>query len=223
MFYIFVLRLKDDKYYVERTDNPLERLAAHCSGDATRWTRIFPPCEVIETLANMDPFDEDKMVKQYMQKYGIDNVRGGSYINQKLTQTQLIALRAELWRVQMACMRCGRSGHGHNSCYSNFDVDGNELIPHGHDKIPTCTRCGRKRHSVDECVARLTIDKRPLEPRPMPHIGCIGNGSCFSVIHGLYRRHRCPYNCQLSTCTNCNGRFPAKRMYENHCKTCWST
>jgi hypothetical protein len=36
-------------------------------------------------IKNCSSFDEDKYVKEYIAKYGIDKVRGGSYVTNDLT------------------------------------------------------------------------------------------------------------------------------------------
>jgi len=46
------------------------------------------PLRVVETVAICQNDEINFFVKKYMKFYGIDNVRGGSYINKKLTDTE---------------------------------------------------------------------------------------------------------------------------------------
>lgn len=65
---------------------------------------------------NVSPFEEDKVTKEYMYKYGIDNVRGGSYANVKLSNFHIDALNMEMWSVNDLCNICGKSGHFAKHC-----------------------------------------------------------------------------------------------------------
>ena len=46
-----------------------------------------------------------------MGKYGIDNVRGGSYVQLILPQEQREMLQREIWSAQNRCVNCGEEGH----------------------------------------------------------------------------------------------------------------
>ena len=93
---IYILRLEGGKYYVGKSDNPTKRYQEHLNGSGSAWTKKYPPVSVLEIRANADPFDEDKLTKECMKKYGIDKVRGGSYSNIKLDETQIEFLNKEL-------------------------------------------------------------------------------------------------------------------------------
>jgi len=94
--HLYVISLGNEKYFVCYTDT-MDRwkIFVECQF-------LFPfvnkhgPNEIIETLWNVDEFDIDKTVKKYMAKYGIDNVRGGSYQQEKLTDIQETVLKQEL-------------------------------------------------------------------------------------------------------------------------------
>jgi hypothetical protein len=47
----------------------------------------YKPIELIELLPNCDDYDEDKHTIKYMDKYGIDTVRGGSFVLIQLDKT----------------------------------------------------------------------------------------------------------------------------------------
>lgn len=120
MTIIYVLSLLDNKYYVGRTDNFTNRMKEHEMGGASAWTTKYPPLEVVEKIDDASPFDEDKYVKQYMSKYGIDNVRGGSYIAITLPPEQYSAIQREIRMATNACLSCGGNGHFAKDCYLKY-------------------------------------------------------------------------------------------------------
>jgi hypothetical protein len=94
MVYIYTLKLNRGKYYVGKTSNPHFRIESHFNSDGSRWTKIYKPLKLLELIQG-DDYDEDKYTKMYMDKYGIDNVRGGSYTSVNLddeTKSQLLKI-----------------------------------------------------------------------------------------------------------------------------------
>ena len=83
---VYALKLADGKYYIGKSDNIEQRLHDHFSGSGSAWTREYKPIKVIERRENVSRFEEDKMTKEYMEKYGIDNVRGGAYTQVDLSE-----------------------------------------------------------------------------------------------------------------------------------------
>ena len=78
---IYILGLKGSKYYVGKTSNIDKRIIQHHKGSGSAWTRKNPVNKLLRVYNNCDPYDEDKYTLKLMDKYGIDNVRGGSYVN----------------------------------------------------------------------------------------------------------------------------------------------
>ena len=77
---IYVLELVDGNYYVGITYNLNIRLSQHLSGSGAGWTRLHKPIRVVEVFfEGCDRKMEDEVTKRYMEKYGKDKVRGGSY------------------------------------------------------------------------------------------------------------------------------------------------
>ena len=76
MVFIYILRCLGDKYYIGYTNTPNFSIENH---DYNEWTRTYKPVEIIEIFDNCDRYDENKYTIKYMDKYGIDNVRGGSW------------------------------------------------------------------------------------------------------------------------------------------------
>ena len=72
---IYILKLENNKYYVGKTKNLQGRLNNHKS----KWTQVHRPIGLYKQISNCDSYDEDKYTLKMMNKFGIDNVRGGSY------------------------------------------------------------------------------------------------------------------------------------------------
>src|SRR5271169_6557593 len=93
---IYVLRLKGGKYYIGKTDKDVEvRFQEHVRGNGSAWTRQFQPINIIEHRKMVSVLDEDTVTKEYMLNYGIENVRGGSYVQLQLDGYQMDALLSE--------------------------------------------------------------------------------------------------------------------------------
>ena len=126
---IYILELAHGKYYVGKTSNLAQRLEEHQKGNGSRWTQIHPMVKLVESFQG-DVFDEDKYVKIYMMKYGIDQVRGGSYSQVKLDDDARAAVTKELHGTSDSCFRCGRDNHFVQQCYAKHHVDGTALTRH---------------------------------------------------------------------------------------------
>lgn len=125
---LYVLQCEDNRYYIGKTDRPIEnRIYEHFNNYGSEWTKKFKPFKVIEVRYDADEFDEDKYTKIYMKKYGIDNVRGGTYTQLELCDYQRKTLEKELCSASDLCFRCNRSGHFANQCYAKTKADGTLL------------------------------------------------------------------------------------------------
>jgi predicted GIY-YIG superfamily endonuclease len=117
---IYILRLEHEKYYIGRTEGEVDkRFAEHLSGQqgvGSAWTMLHPPIEVIQVHPMTSQFDEDKYVKEAMQRWGIDNVRGGTYCQVNLGAAQREALEKELVAAADLCYYCKQVGHYIRNC-----------------------------------------------------------------------------------------------------------
>ncbi len=100
-YYVYVLALRDDKFYVGITTDIHKRIKDHSEGkgDGAEWTRKHP---LILDLDNMNPIEkfgpyptkdaalreENYYTVKYMEMKDIDNVRGGDFANIKLSEEQ---------------------------------------------------------------------------------------------------------------------------------------
>ena len=118
------LKLKEKKYYIGKTKNIEKRWNDHITGNGSGWTKKYKPISLITTVLSTSYFDEDKYVKEYMSKYGIENVRGGTYSNIELDDNCISVLEKEIRHSKNLCTRCGRDTHFIKDCYANTDSKG---------------------------------------------------------------------------------------------------
>ena len=124
MEHIYILKLKEGKYYIGKTKNIEKRWNEHLSGEGSAWTKKYKPTFLMKIIVSTSYFDEDKYVKEYMAKYGIENVRGGTYSNIVLDDNSILVLEKEIRHSQNLCTRCGRNTHFIKDCYANTNSDG---------------------------------------------------------------------------------------------------
>jgi predicted GIY-YIG superfamily endonuclease len=144
---IYILRLKGNNFYVGKTDDLTSRLKAHMDGNGSAWTKKFPVVEVDKVIEGASPFEEDKQVKEYMAKHGIDKVRGGSYSSCVLSEDQVYSIQQEIRGAADLCSECGKAGHFVRDCPKNRKTSSF-----------ACLRCGRKGHNVHSCYAKTDVD-----------------------------------------------------------------
>lgn len=116
MVYIYILELNEGRYYVGKTENPDIRITDHFKHRGAEWTKLYSPIKVIELIPDCDAYDEDKYTKIYMQKYGIDNVRGGSFCLVKLSPETRQFIQQGIDSSSDYCYRCLKPGHFANKC-----------------------------------------------------------------------------------------------------------
>lgn len=153
---IYILRLENNKYYIGKTNNLEERLKAHDQRTGCAWTSKYKFVELIETIDTDNIFEEDKCTKEYMNKYGIDNVRGGSYCQISLSPSDKKCLERELFHAKGLCLQCGNSGHFVTDCKNNKV---------NLKKDQSCSRCGRNNHSSDNCYAKKYLDGSEIKEK----------------------------------------------------------
>lgn len=113
---LYVLQLEDNKWYVGKTSDVTSRFKQHVSGSGSAWTKSYKPVTLVETRRLKDQYDENNTTKEYMKKYGVDNVRGGSYTQVVLPEDVEKVLKLELRGDSDTCFKCNLKGHFANRC-----------------------------------------------------------------------------------------------------------
>jgi predicted GIY-YIG superfamily endonuclease len=158
---IYVLRLVGGRYYIGKSNNVMNRYKEHLDGNGSGWTRKYKPISLVNTIKNVSPFEEDKITKEYMSKYGIDKVRGGSYVELDLDDVQIDIINREIWAAKDLCTQCGRAGHFVKNCYAKTDVLGKKIEYESESETESesesesdeweCEYCDRTFTSMFEC------------------------------------------------------------------------
>jgi predicted GIY-YIG superfamily endonuclease len=86
---IYILKLEGNRYYVGYSPNVNKRIQEHIDGNGSSFTKKFKPVAVEKIKENVPEEHANVYVIKYMKKFGIDNVRGGSFKGSKLTSEQL--------------------------------------------------------------------------------------------------------------------------------------
>jgi cellular nucleic acid-binding protein len=105
MVFIYTLKLQEGKYYIGKTNNPHFSLDTSFNSNIA-WTKIYKPIKVIEFIPDKDISELDKYTIQYMDKYGIDNVRGGTFISTELDAATIERLKRRNRGSNFTCFLC---------------------------------------------------------------------------------------------------------------------
>jgi len=151
MVYIYILQLENGKYYVGKTINPSFRLDSHFNSNGSAWTKLYKPIKMVELIPNCDDYDEDKYTRMFMDKYGFDNVRGGSFVSVELEKSTINHLTQMKNGTNDKCFKCGKLGHFAKDCKNK-----KEFIE-VKDESCTCATSYFSGHRRSQCLLLNTI------------------------------------------------------------------
>ena len=174
MVFIYVLQLKENKWYIGKTETSKFRIDTHFDSAGSEFTKKYPPQEIYQIIPECDKYDEDKYVKKYMDKYGIDNVRGGTYCRLELTSNEKNVIQKELWGANDLCFLCG-GDHFVKDCPNNKEVEELEeeqqdeklkWIEYYEDTLSNIDENSRNSHIIKDCEFKLFMLKNEKKIDP---------------------------------------------------------
>jgi predicted GIY-YIG superfamily endonuclease len=119
---LYILQCESGKYYVGKTADVMRRYEEHKSGKGSAWTKKYPPTRLMECRAITGSHDENNMTKDLMKKYGVNNVRGGTYTQLVLPDELMKALNMEFLGNADVCYKCNLAGHFANRCPNEVEA-----------------------------------------------------------------------------------------------------
>lgn len=151
MVMIYTLLCEQNKYYIGKSKKINIRIEDHFDDKGSAWTKLYKPIDILEIKLNCDSFDEDKITLQYMQKFGINNVRGGSFTKIHLDDNDHKIITKMINGASDKCHLCGKQGHFINDCSDKNKLHKPKIKSKKEDK---CYRCHRLGHYIENCYAQ---------------------------------------------------------------------
>lgn len=156
MEYLYVLKLEKSKWYVGKTTDVMQRYQQHVDGKGSAWTTKYPPVSLVESKSISSHHDENNTTKDYMKKYGVENVRGGSYTQIKLDDSVVSVLNAEFLGNTDKCFKCGLAGHFATKC---------RKVEEPQKEVWGCDYCDRTFTTRFGCSVHEKSCKKPEKPK----------------------------------------------------------
>ena len=191
---LYVLQLADNKWYVGKTTDAATRFKQHVSGTGSAWTKLYRPIKMVESRPLKNAYDETNTTKDLMKKYGIDNVRGGAYVQPVLSEDVEKVLKQELRGDSDNCFKCGLKGHFANKCPAT------PFVP--------------------DSVVNLPMSKPELIESTAESHECSYCDRTFTTKYGCSVHERSCKQEVVWQCSHCPNEFPTKQAAGKHEKTC---
>lgn len=165
--WLYVLKCENEKWYIGKSSRLIQRLEDHVNKIGAVWTTKYRPIKLMEIRTLQGEFHEDLVVKEYMKKYGMENVRGGTYSSIYLYDYQKKSIEMEMKHASNSCFKCGKQGHMAKECTENIircfkcdeighmantcDNEEEYKQPNKKSKLMRCFVCGETGHYANEC------------------------------------------------------------------------
>lgn len=214
ILHIYILSLEQDKYYVGRTENPQTRFFQHFNDCGSKWAKKYKPICVLQIIPNCDYSDEDKYTLITMKKYGVDNVRGGSYCKETLNQELIQFLQSMLNNTVDRCFKCGATSHFVKNC---------PIV----DKHSASRLCFGKNLNINDFENNVDQQIQSNKDKKQIKFACIGCTKTFAFKTGLAKHENICENKQFilidkekRTCKICGKIYSHQAGLSRHKRDC---
>jgi hypothetical protein len=170
--YIYILKLENHNYYIGKTNSLEKRFNEHYEGKGGEYTKKYKMKSIKKIIENVDPKDLDKYVIKYMNKYGVDHVRGGSFSSINLSSEQISVLnkfgvksikQQNIETCSIRDKKCNQTQTQNQTQTlkeSKREVIKKVVIRNANG---TCYRCGRDGHYIEQCNEQSEREERREE------------------------------------------------------------
>ena len=144
---IYVLKLVEDKWYVGKTYKKVkERFQEHLDGKGSSWTTKYKPIKIHYIEKAAEYWEENALTLQYMEEYGIENVRGGSYTNvllypEQIKYLELVTNPSNFFEGELNCWLSDNTHRLYNA-YRKMERD---------EEYNCCYKCFSRTHFAKDC------------------------------------------------------------------------
>lgn len=197
MNYIYLAKLENEKYFIGTTMNIEQKIENIQEID---WTKKYKPIEYVLFIPNCN--DIDKYVIFYMQKYGINNVRGGVFNNIILTTDNMNLLK-QLEFPTNKCYICGDKDHIVKDCSKKNIICNCVLSYFVQHYITTCNMYKPLYDNEDDMIEQLKntcelIVESIVEPIDEPVVESIDEPVVESIVESIVETANEPINVHVT-------------------------
>jgi predicted GIY-YIG superfamily endonuclease len=89
--YVYVLELEDNRYYIGRTSNFMQRMKEHFIEGGAIYTKKYKPIKIKEVIEEISCYHERDKTIEYMEIYGWEKVRGYAWCRETLLRKPKIS------------------------------------------------------------------------------------------------------------------------------------
>ena len=165
--YIYILKLENHNYYIGKTNSLEKRFNEHYEGKGGEYTKKYKMKSIKKIIENVDPKDLDKYVIKYMNKYGVDHVRGGSFSSINLSSEQISVLnkfgvksikQSNIETCNIRDKKCNQTQTKQTEQTKEPKRDEIKKVVI-RNANGTCYRCGRDGHYIEQCNEQSERDE----------------------------------------------------------------
>jgi len=118
---IYTLELKNNKYYIGKSDNIINRVHNHMNGYGSSWTKMHEVVKLIPNITYNDDNNFGELIEtlECINEYGINNVRGSMFTQANLSESDKIKAAELYCEMHDLCRKCGSNKHFITQCNNN--------------------------------------------------------------------------------------------------------